>query len=297
MNVHTPLRAIVAGMTPTLAACIVALSQCMFCSSAAGQTSADVEKMRGEIDSLRAAQEAMRGELNDMKALMEKLSGPSPAMSDIAPASQELSLRGAQIKGASTAKVVLVEFSDFQCPFCARHASGTYPELVREYIDTGRLRYAFMSFPIESLHPLAFKQHLAAACAADQERFWEMHDLLFGNPRAADVEALVAQAKAIGLETSTFRACMESELHAPEIRHAMAVGNVVGVNGTPTFLIGTLGADDKFKTVKVIVGARPYAAFKQAIDGVLGAKGESAGRSATARLAVLPRIGNADADR
>jgi protein-disulfide isomerase len=293
MTAHTPLRVALKRIEATLAACVIAFAACMFPSGATGQSVADIQKMQSEIDGLLAAQQALREELKALKALMLKASPPATAES--APAATELSLRGAQIKGAQTAQVVLVEFSDFQCPFCARHASLTYPQIIREYVDTGRLRYAFMNLPIESLHPLAFKQHLAAACAADQGHFWEMHDLLFSNPGAADLGALVAHAKALGLDISTFRACVEGELHAGEIRQAAAVGNAAGVNGTPTFLIGVLDTDNKFKAVRVIAGARPYPAFKEAIDGVLSANAASPG-AAPARLAGLPRLGNTDAD-
>jgi predicted DsbA family dithiol-disulfide isomerase len=102
-----------------------------------------------------------------------------------------------------------------------------------------------------------------------------MHDRLFANPRVADAEGLAQQAAAIGLDIGDFRACLASERHTDEIRQAMGVGSAIGVNGTPTFLIGTLGADGKFKAAKVIAGAKPFSVFKEAIDSVSSAPAAS----------------------
>ena len=259
---------------PIVATCALVLAQWSLCMNAAAQsTSAEMQSLRQEIESLRAAEAATRAELQEIKARLRQLSAPAPSAGPSA--GTELSLQGAQIRGARDAKVILVEFSDFQCPFCARYATSTYAEIVRDYVDTGRVRYAFMNSPIDSLHPAAFKQHLAAACAADEGRFWEMHDRLFVNPKATDVETLAGQAAAIGIDTASFRACMDRERHADEVRETVKLGNAIGVNGTPTFLIGTIGPDDKFKTLKMIAGAKPYAAFKDAIDGVLTATARS----------------------
>jgi len=254
-----------------VAAC--ALAQLALCANAAAQSPTEMQSLRQEIESLRAAEAATRVELQEIKAQLRKLSAPAPSAGPSV--GTELSLRGAQIKGARDARVILVEFSDFQCPFCARYATSTYAEIVRDYVDTGRVRYAFINSPIDSLHPAAFKQHLAAACAADQGRFWEMHDRLFLNPTATDVETLAGHATAIGIDTASFRVCMDTESHANEVRETVKLGNAIGVNGTPTFLIGTIGSDDKFKTLTMIVGAKPYAAFKDAIDGVLTATARS----------------------
>jgi len=218
----------------------------------------------------------MKQELQEVKALLQRLTAPASAGTGAGPTvGAEVSLRGAQFKGDSKAPVMVVEFSDFQCPFCARYAATTYVDIVRDYVDTGRVRYAFMNFPIDSLHPVAFAQHMAAACATDQGRFWEMHDRLFANPRVADADGLLQNAAAVGLDIGTFRACLASERHADEIRQAMRVGSAIGVNGTPTFLIGTVGPYDKFKVARLIAGAKPFSAFKEAIDSVSSAAAAS----------------------
>ena len=248
-------------------ACAIALAQLAACEAAA--QSPDLQSIRQELESVRAAQMQMQEEMRQMKALIQKLSAPAVVAASAPALGTELSLEGAQVKGAAQAKVVLIEYSDFQCPFCASYAASSYREISRDYVDTGKARYAFMSFPIESLHPAAFRQHIAAACAAEGGRFWPMHDRLFADPKAVDARALAAHAAAIGLDGAKFRSCLEVEGHAAEIRRTVASGHALGINGTPTFVIGIVGADEKVKVARVISGAKPYAAFKEAIDGVL----------------------------
>lgn len=270
-----------------LGAWAIVFGQFAAATDAAGQSPADMQSIQQELESLRATQTGMREELREIKTLLQKLNSAAPAAA--APfVGAELSLQGAQIRGAPQARVVFLEYSDFQCPFCASYAATTYPQISRDYVDTGRLRYAFVNFPIETLHPLAYKEHMAATCAADEGHFWEMHDRLFANPKAADLRALAGHAEAIGLNAAKFRACLESDGHAAEIRQAMKAGSALGINGTPTFLIGVIGPDEKLKAVKVISGAKPYSVFKDAIDGVLAAAVAWNEDSHPARLAVTP---------
>ena len=265
----------------------IAFGQFAVATDAAAQSPADMQSIKQELESLRATQTGMREELREIKALLQKVTAATPAAAAQL-VGAELSLEGAQIKGAPQARVVFVEYSDFQCPFCASYAATTYPQIRRDYVDTGRVRYAFVNFPIETLHPAAYKEHVAAACAADEGRFWEMHDRLFANPKAADAKALAGHAEAIGLDAARFRACLDSDGHAAEIRQVMKTGGALGVSGTPTFLIGVVGPDQKLKAVKVISGAKPYSVFKDAIDGVLATTVAWNEDSLPARLAVAP---------
>lgn len=289
-----PRRSADGRVTPLRRACMVVLAQLVLGTGVSAQpTSADMQSVQREIDALRAAQAAMREELQEIKALLQKQGSPAPAAGTAPAVGTELSLRVAQIKGASQASVVVVEFSDFQCPFCARHATSTYREIVREYVDTGKVRYAFMHFPIESLHPRAFREHVAAACAADQGRFWEMHGRLFATQRTPGVDALGSHATAIGLDAARFRSCLASERRAADVRGAMSIGSALGITGTPTFLIGIMERDDKFRTMTVIAGAKPYPVFRDAIETVLSTAALSKGASLPARSAVTPRVGSA----
>jgi protein-disulfide isomerase len=250
-----------------IGACAIVLGQVCL-ADAAAQSAADLDAIKKAIESLTASQVQLQGQLNDIKAMLQKSPANAAPTSGPTPGTQ-ISLAGAPIRGAAEASVALIEYSDFQCPFCASYAANSYPKIIEEYVDTGKIRYAFMSFPLEGLHPLAWREHIAASCAADEGRFWEMHDRLLANPKAADTEALLRHAAALGLEHDTFRRCVESERHAGEIRRAMATGTALGISGTPTFVIGTIGPEGNVKVAKVISGAKPYAAFKDSIEGVL----------------------------
>src|SRR5262245_60258458 len=178
----------------------------------------------------------------------------------------------APVKGAASAKVTLVEFSDYQCPFCARFHTGTSPQIQKEYVETGKVRHVFRNMPLEAIHPQAFKAHEAALCAGDQGKYWEMHDTLFANQRALQPEQLVGHAKTLGLDAGAFQTCLDSGKQAARIREDLAEAERLGLNGTPAFLIGVSTPDGKVKTVRFVSGARPYADFKAALDAALAAQ-------------------------
>jgi len=254
----------------TIGACFVALGPWVAPAGAAEAAGpdADLQSIKQELESMRATQASLQEEMRQLRALLQKMA--APAAPGVAPlAGAEVSLEGAQIKGAAQARVVFVEYSDFQCPFCASYAANSYPQITRDYVDSGRVRYAFVNFPIESLHPAAFNEHVAAGCAADQGRFWEMHDRLFANPRENDAKALARHAAGLGIDATKFRSCLERGSHAAEVRRTVGTVNALGIVGTPTFVIGRVEADGKVRVVKVISGAKPYSVFKEALDSVL----------------------------
>ena len=149
----------------------------------------------------------------------------------------------------------------------------TLPQIEKDYIQTGKLKYVFSDLPLESIHKQAFKAHEAANCAGDQGKYWEMHNQLFANQRKMRRKDLSAYAKAIGLNLSGFEGCLDSGTHAKEIRKDIAAGVNVGIRGTPTFLLGYTESDpSKVKAVKMLRGAQPYPQFKQAIDELLASE-------------------------
>jgi protein-disulfide isomerase len=146
------------------------------------------------------------------------------------------------------------------------------PRLQREYIDTGKIRYVARDFPLESIHPQAFEAAEAAHCAGDQKAFWEMHGRLFANQRALAPSDLSAHAQALGLDQRAFEACLASGKYEPRVRQDLADGQKAGVTGTPSFFLGVIQPDgSRVNVVRVLKGAQPYAAFKEAIDTLLAA--------------------------
>ena len=159
------------------------------------------------------------------------------------------------VKGNANAKVTIIEFSDYECPFCGKHFKETYPQIVKEYVDTGKVKLVFRDFPL-SFHASAQKAAEAAECAGEQNKYWQMHDKLFSNQQALDVDSLKIYAKDIGLNTATFNACLDDGKMVDEVAKDFADGQSYGVTGTPAFFING----------RFIAGAYTFADFKKIID-------------------------------
>jgi protein-disulfide isomerase len=237
---------------------------CLFAPAAFSQSDGEMATLRQEIETLKQGQDAMRKDLQEIKQLLTRTEPGPDADVDIT-----VGVGNLPVKGDESARVTLVEFSDYQCPYCQRHVNNTVPQLAKEYIETGKLRYAFRDFPIQSLHPKAFMAHMAARCAGDEGQYWALHQRIFSNPRAIALEQLVGHAEALDLDVAAFQACLDVEKYADQIRVDMAEGERLGVSGTPTFFLGVTGSDGKLQKAKLIRGAQPYNVFKAEIDKLL----------------------------
>jgi protein-disulfide isomerase len=155
--------------------------------------------------------------------------------------------------GPANAPVTIVEFSDFQCPFCQR-VMPTLKRLKEAYGD--RIRIVWKDFPLTQIHPEAFKAAEAGNCAREQGKFWEYHDVLFGNQQALQPEYLKKYAADLGLNVTTFATCLDTAKHNDRVQSQMGVGNSLGVSATPaTFINGRL-----------VGGAQPYEVFASIIE-------------------------------
>ena len=231
------------------------------------QSADEMKGLRRDIDAVRDALKVIENDLAEIKKLLQQqAAAPQPA------AFQEATIKvdGAPFLGQKDAKVTLVEFSDYQCPFCGRNFHQTFPQVVSEYVKAGKVKYVFRDFPLESIHPFALKAAEAARCSGEQGKYWEMHDKLFSNQSALAVDNLKEYAKALSLDTEKFTTCLDSGKEAAGIRTDIAEGQKVGARGTPGFFLGlTQPNEPTFKAVKFINGAQPYAEFKGAIEGLL----------------------------
>ncbi|MEE9615008.1 MAG: thioredoxin domain-containing protein [Thermodesulfobacteriota bacterium] len=171
------------------------------------------------------------------------------------------------VLGDRNAPVTIIEFSDYECPFCSRHFKQTMPQIKKEYIDSGKARYVFRDFPLP-FHKQAQKAAEAAQCAGEQGKYWEMHDTIFANQSAMKLDDLRGYGKKLGLESDRYNKCLDSGKYAQEVRDDMAAGQKIGIRGTPSFVIGKTTKSGKIKG-KIIRGAQPYPAFKAAIDELL----------------------------
>ena len=163
------------------------------------------------------------------------------------------------VLGDSKAPVTIIEFSDYQCPFCERFYTATLPQIKTEYINTGKVKLVYRDFPLSSIHPQAEKAAEAAECAGEQNKYWEMHNKLFENQGALDTDSLKKYAQQIGLDSGKFNDCLDSGKMASEIAKDTADGTSYGVQGTPAFFING----------QEISGAQPFESFKQIIDAEL----------------------------
>jgi len=177
-------------------------------------------------------------------------------------------------RGNPDAQVALVEFSDYECPFCRRHFSQTMPLIEEQYIATGRILYAFRDFPIDELHPQAIKAHEAAQCGLEQGRYWQMHNMLFGAPEEHSVDGLEATATKAGLNMDAFRECIASGRTTEAIRKTASQAAGFGANGTPAFFVGFVDkAANQITVAQAMSGALPFETFSQVIDAAIAQVG------------------------
>jgi len=171
--------------------------------------------------------------------------------------------------GSDSAPVHITVYSDFQCPYCASFVTVQMPEVRAQLINTGKVQFRFRPFPLPS-HQHSQIAALAAECAGEQGKYWQLHDRMFANQRALDATSLVNHGKAEGLDVTRFQQCLGSDKYNAKIRADQAESDRVGATSTPSFFVAVLTpGDSKARAVRMIRGAHPYPTFKAAIDGVL----------------------------
>jgi protein-disulfide isomerase len=175
------------------------------------------------------------------------------------------------IIGNPNAPITIIEFSDFQCPFCARFHIQTLPAIMNEYVNDGKVKLVFRDFPIQSIHPNALPASIAAECANEQGKFKEMHDILFekqnewSKKNTDNVIILFNQyALKLGLEEGKFNSCLKNGKYIEEIQKDLDDGRTYGISGTPGFFIG----NDQIGFIE-LKGAQPFENFKKVIDSQL----------------------------
>jgi protein-disulfide isomerase len=209
-------------------------------------------------------------ELRQIRQILEKQArlAQQGAQQEPAPQKVQLKIEGGYMLGAADAPLTMVEFTDYQCPFCQRFHSATFYELKKNYIDTGKLRFYSRDLPLD-FHPNAFRAAEAARCAGDQGQFWRMRDLLAANPSKLSLEQIRGYADEIKIDGAKFMACLESSKFKKAVEDDIKAAQALGVNGTPSFVLGKTTADGV--DGELVVGALPYAAFEEKLKA-LGAK-------------------------
>ena len=174
-----------------------------------------------------------------------------------------------QARGNADAPVTVVEFTDYQCPYCRRFQAESWPALERNYVDTGKVRFIVRDLPLK-IHSSARPAAEAAHCAGEQGQFWPMHSALLARDMSLDPAAILARAGSLGLDMPRFRDCLTSNKYETAIVRNIAQAEVLGVRGTPTFIIGR-AAHGELAGIR-IAGALPYGDFAAYLDRLLAGR-------------------------
>lgn len=177
----------------------------------------------------------------------------------------DVDVSGMPVKGNKNAKVAIVEFTDYQCPFCGQLFTKTYPSIKKDYIDTGKVKYFVGDYPLNQIHPQAQKAAEAANCANEQGKFWEMHDKLFANQTALQADDLKKYASDVGLNPAQFNSCLDSGKMADTVAKNQKAGESYGVRGTPASYVGIIEGNT-VKQATEVSGAQPFSAFQAVIE-------------------------------
>jgi protein-disulfide isomerase len=210
--------------------------------------------------------DAILEELKEIRKLLEKIEKKGlaqQAKKRQRPTTATVTLeKDRPVLGAADAPVTVVEFTDYQCPYCRRFTQTTFPLLKRDYIDTGKVRWVVRDLPL-AFHKNARKAGQSVHCANEQGKFWEMRDMLFKNSKLQDSD-LRNYAEQVDLDLTAFDSCLASDHYMNEMDKDSAEAKRVGITGTPSFVLGKPQGDKL--SGKLVVGAQPLNVFKAAIE-------------------------------
>lgn len=210
-------------------------------------------------------------ELRQIRLLLERPQAkPAAQPQEEAPARAKIAdLTGVSMLGSKNAPLTIVEYTDYQCPFCQRFHMTAFAELKKVYIDTGKVRFFSKDMPLD-FHPNAMRAAMAARCAGEQGKFWELRDTMADNPNLLDMEHIVNFAADLKMDTSALRACIDSGKYKEPVQRDVLEAMKIGANGTPTFVVGKSvgeGVDGE-----LVVGAMPFQMFDAKLKELLGTK-------------------------
>jgi protein-disulfide isomerase len=209
--------------------------------------------VKDELEITRSQADAILDELKQIRRLLE--GQVKPAAVTPGPQKRTVKVQQGYSLGSDTAPLTMIEFTDYQCPYCRGFENNTFDQIRKLYIDTGRLRFVSRNLPLD-IHPEAMQSAEAALCAGDQSQYWPMRDFLFKTQSLA-TERILEFAQDLKLDLKVFRACLEGEKHKTEILSDVSEARALQINGTPAFVIGkTTGFGVEGY---VTVGAPPFA--------------------------------------
>lgn len=229
-------------------------------------TDADLAALKAEVERLKREVGGIQSELQQIREFLLQRSGQPTNR-----APTRVSAADNPALGKADAPVTIIEFSDYQCPYCRQFFETTLPVLTKQYVEGGKLRYVFHDFPLDQIHPQARKAAEAARCAGEQGNYWQMHDVLFRHQDALQADRLRVYAEQLHLDGKAFGTCLDSGKYQSRVQRNYTEGLAAGVRGTPSFLLGKTRADNAVEGI-LFTGARPVDDFRQAIDRLLADK-------------------------
>ena len=228
-------------------------------------------ELKKEIDELKHKQNILSEDIRLIKNILLKNLGNTqkPSLPTVNVIDVEFELGNNPEKGIESAPLVLVEFSDYQCSYCKKHSIETYPHIQENFINTGKLRYVFIDNPLPN-HSFATKAAESAHCAAEQNRFAEMHQkIMESSPKSID--DLLSLALSLNIDMQKFKRCIESNKYANKVASNLSLAKRLNILNAPGFVLASSNPDNpkKVKGISFIRGARPFVQFKAQIDEAL----------------------------
>src|SRR5215471_11922875 len=223
----------------------------------------------GEQGITRQQADDILKELRQIRQLLEKQNKPAAPQEEQPTRAKIADLSSVSMLGSKDAPLTVVEYTDYQCPFCQRFHLSAYPEIKKNYIDTGKVRFYSKDLPLD-FHPNAMRAAQAARCAGEQGKFWEIRDVMGANPDKLDMGHIIQFATSLKLDTQKFQECVNGAKYKDKIRADVAEAMRVGANGTPAFVVGKStahGVDGE-----LVVGAMPFGNFDKIIKDLQSAK-------------------------
>lgn len=217
--------------------------------------------MKTEIAVLNTQVETMQGEIKELKSKPGQAGRPAAPTPTVV---KGVKIDDDPVKGDANAPITIVEFSDYECPFCKRSNDQVISRIDKEYIETGKVKFVFRDFPL-GFHKQAIPAAVAANCAGEQGKYWEVHDFLFQSKNNVNQAAVLNAAESLGLDKAKLQACMDDPSKVAEVNKDMEEGKKYGVRGTPSYFIGKTNDSGEIEGT-FIRGAQPYNVFQAEID-------------------------------
>lgn len=238
-------------------------------SLALAQTAQAAPETQAPMTQQQVDEEILK-ELKAIHQLLERLTTPPTQGTARATTGKLTNLVSVQALGRPDAPITMVEFTDLQCPYCRQYITTTFEQIKKNWIDTGKLRYISRDFPLLDIHPMSLIAARAARCAGEQNHFWEMRQTLMTNANLLSGDYITKTAEAMKLNMTAFAACTAGTKYDASIQSEQADGFRLGVEGTPTFLLGKTEPDSV--EGPIVVGALPYALFDLKLKDLYDAK-------------------------